>query len=469
MTDAVDRVRSGVAETVGKAKFAGPLDKLRSRRPEQYNQAEWDATINELNQEYTHESKGNLGFGTPRAKKIANFGLNDIAGAGKKSGALKFDQREQDKKDAVTQIKGSARNLTNAEQGRLDTIDRETEAANRSDTQDLRDLKGVQSKASADYHQTAGNVRRNAEDANKKTEDLLAGLGKDYFALNQQDQNALADYLSATDPMMGEILARSSDPADLQRQLDAYSEQKGAVDKYKSLTDPEVTGKERYMSELARREFEASDKSNREAVSEQLANRGLRSGGQQIAGQQSTQQQLSQDRLLKELGIQAGAVDRSMQAMEGYSAASGRLGEQSNAIRSADDSQRQYEDTFKMREAERRSKLAGERNTAVTDTTDQVGTRDKGYFDAGEAAATTTHDRTATADEADWQATDNDSTMGGDYFDKSTGISGSRISRAVTGADAARTIGTGAHERLINALGIGVDKGTDDEERDLNA
>ena len=102
-----------------------------------------------------------------------------------------------------------------------------------------------------------------------------------------------------------------ADPRDL-------AEQREARDKYKSLSDPSVTAQERFLAEMARRKFETDDRSSRQAVSESLAARGLRSGGQQIAMQQSARQQIAQDRVLAELGMQANAVGRSMQALEGY-------------------------------------------------------------------------------------------------------------------------------------------------------
>jgi hypothetical protein len=445
----------------------GPLDHLRDKKPDNLDQAEWDQTINDLNKEYAEETNKGMGFSTPRAKKIKNFSPQDVTNTGKHSGVLRYDKHVQDKRNAATEIAGSARNATNAEQARQANIDLETQQANAGDAEALRQRKLDQEKASAGYHATAGDVRKHADEANKQSQDLLAGLGKDYFALNDQDQHALAKYLEETDPMMAEIVARASDPADLKRQLEAYDQQKGAVDKYKSLSDPEVTGKERYMSELARREFESADKSNREAVSEQLANRGLRSGGQQIAGQQSNQQQLSQDRLLKELGIQAGAVDRSMTALEGYSNASQKLGLQSDAIRSANDSQRQYEDTFRENDAVRRAGLAGERKTASDTTTGNVSERDKGYYDAGVATTKDVYGRNQDADSASWDATDKDYDMGGDYADAARETGATRVARAVGSAAGAQTAGDAAHERLIGALGIGVDQDTDEEERNL--
>lgn len=316
----------------------GPYDQLREQMPEGYDEGDWNRFVNLLNTDYRRATPG-------EREKLLKRSVGELLEYGKSKNAFPTPRQKQ-KQKAVSDIQESNAGLTAVE------------------NEEYQKLKG----------EVAG--------AKTKDEADLAALTGSYKDLNKQDQSALADYLSATDPMMAEIFARTSDPADIQRQLDAYNEQKGVVDKYKSLTDPTVTAQERYMSELARREFEAADKSNRAAVSEQMANRGLRSGGQEIAANQSMQQQLAQDRLLKELGIQGQAVGRSMQAMEGWSNATNQLGVQSGAIRSANDSQRRFEDNFKANDAIRRQGLAGERRTATTDTTSGVAERDRGIYDA---------------------------------------------------------------------------------------
>lgn len=117
---------------------------------------------------------------------------------------------------------------------------------------------------------------------------------------------------------------------DIQDDLETGSAgQKEVRDKFKALSDPEVTAKERFLSELARRDFESQDQSSRLAQSRNASMRGMRSGALDIATTQATRQGLAQDRLLKELGIQAGAVDRSMQALGGWGTAE-------NSIRQGD-------------------------------------------------------------------------------------------------------------------------------------
>jgi hypothetical protein len=342
--------------------------------------------------------------------------------------------------------------------------------ANQIDTNAIGSLTSAQDTARQGYANVAGQQRQTANDYNNLSAQLFGGYAQGQAGLNAQDQSGYDRYISETTPLMTRQTARSSDPADLSRQLGAYNaaagmaggsldysaaqyasnpadiarqtqsynqlygagqgsldytaaqwqsnpadlsrqlqgysdlrgigqgsldytadnwvtkgedesrqlrshndfnniangvldydsqaarafadpqdranqekalldikndlqfggkDQREVMEKFKALSDPAVTGKERFLSELARREFETQDKSSRDAVSANLAARGMRSGGQLIAGQQAAHQQISQDRLLKELGIQAQAVDRSMQALGGW-------GSSANALRSGD-------------------------------------------------------------------------------------------------------------------------------------
>lgn len=457
------------AEAGVKSSTKGPADKWRGKKPDGYDDAEWNKHLDEINQRYNKEKatgQGKLGFKTTEMQKIENAKLENIVRDGVNSGTIKTTPKTKGQKAAQT-FAGESRDVVNENKARQLAADAARQGANETDQRELRDLKGAQKTASEGNRKVAGEIRTNADTANKNTRDTLANMGKDFDQLNTQDQNALADYLSSTDPMMKEIFARTSDPADIQRQLDSYKEQQGVVDKYKELTDPQVTGQERYLSELARREFESGDKSNREAVSEQLANRGLRSGGQQIAGQQQSTQQLSQDRLLKELGIQASAVDRSMKAMEGWNTASANLGLASGAIRTANDSQRQYEDKFRATEAERRSKLAGERNKATTDTTYQVGERKDRYATVGMDHEKDIYDRNTDVTNADQGVIDKDYAMGGDYYNAATGAAGRTVERADSGVEQGRTTGTTNADMLADSLGLTADADADADEQEL--
>lgn len=94
--------------------------------------------------------------------------------------------------------------------------------------------------------------------------------------------------------------------------------QRDVRDKYKALTTPEVTGQERFIMELARRQREAEAGAARGAIAQDQSMRGVRSGAAETAEMLAQGQQSSQDRVIADLGMQANAVDRSMQALQGY-------------------------------------------------------------------------------------------------------------------------------------------------------
>lgn len=107
--------------------------------------------------------------------------------------------------------------------------------------------------------------------------------------------------------------------ARLQQELDTGgNDQREVMAKYKALSDPNITAQERYLAEIARRSFEAQDKGSREAVLSDQAARGVRSGASEIASNLANQERFGQDRTLSELGLQANAVQRSMQALGGW-------------------------------------------------------------------------------------------------------------------------------------------------------
>lgn len=96
------------------------------------------------------------------------------------------------------------------------------------------------------------------------------------------------------------------------------NDQREVLEKYKALSNPEVTAQERYLAEIARRSFEAQDKGSREAVLSDQSARGVRSGASEIASALGNQERFGQDRTLAELGLQSNAVGRSMQALGGW-------------------------------------------------------------------------------------------------------------------------------------------------------
>lgn len=198
--------------------------------------------------------------------------------------------------------------------------------------------------------------------------DALNVYSQQLSRMNEADRTAYMQYLQETNPLMAERLAQGSNQEYVQNQEDVVS-------RYRELSKPEVTGQERLLAELARRKFESDDKSSRDAQMQQLAARGLRSGGLTIANQQATRQQLAQDRQLNELGLQASAVQRGLVGMEGYNNAS-------NALRNADDQMRNFQDVYRQNEAVRTGNLAQQRNQQSLVTNNQITGRDTANYDA---------------------------------------------------------------------------------------
>lgn len=430
------------------AKVSGPWDKYRNQRPSDVSPDRWDAYLDAQNEVFARlPNDGSREIATATingygAAAVAR-GLNTMTPEQQRSLFGKELPRPSSPQSVNTaSTVGQIRDATaraNAEDRRLvGNLEGEINTANMTDTNALGGLTNAQDAARAGYRGVAGQMRGTANVANDLSAQLFGGYAAGQAGLNAQDQAGYDRYIQETNPLMSRMTARSSDPADLQRQMGAYNmasgiaggsldytaaqyasnpadvarqqqmygalvgvgqgslnytadqwqsdpkdlqrqaesyqslrdigqgqldyqskaalayadpesranqkialnaiqqdlkggghDQREVMEKFKALSEPTVTAKERFLSELARREFESSDRGSRAAQSEALANRGLRSGGSQLAATQATRQQLSQDRLLKELGIQAQAVDRSMQALGGW-------GTSANALRQGD-------------------------------------------------------------------------------------------------------------------------------------
>ena len=110
---------------------------------------------------------------------------------------------------------------------------------------------------------------------------------------------------------------------------EAIAYQQQAMKTLSGLTSPEVTAKEKFLELRARTQEEQSRKAAMDAALQNLQRRGIRSGGAEIAAMTGAQQSTSQNRLMQDLGTQAGAVDRSMRAIEGLGTLSSTARQQS--------------------------------------------------------------------------------------------------------------------------------------------
>lgn len=274
----------------------------------------------------------------------------------------------------------NAANSTNANQtGLFNTLSGQNSAANANQnaltSQNASALNGITS----NQNQLLSNLGGQVSSANAQQNQILSEFKQQLAGMNQQDQAAYLQYISETNPLMAQMIAQGSNP-------DYVANQENAVEQYKKNYNPEITDQERLLGELARRKFESDDQSSREAQMQQLAGRGLKSGGLVIAGTQSAREQNSQDRQLNELGLSAQAVSRAERNRAGYTDASASL-------RNADDAMRNFQDQYAQNDAVRRGNLAQQRDQQELNTSWQQTQRDKYGYDAGTQTVTNNFNR----------------------------------------------------------------------------
>lgn len=159
---------------------------------------------------------------------------------------------------------------------------------------------------------------------------------------NQGDANALASlqdsYAQFEEMAPPEMVAAArSNPDDVQRQLDAYGMQGDAAAMFKERSRPTMTGQERYLLELNRREEEGSTRAMREAALRDLDARGARSGGAEMGALLGAQQMTSQNRALQDLGAQAQIDARANQNLQGYGNTTAQMANTAQGIRDSGD------------------------------------------------------------------------------------------------------------------------------------
>lgn len=309
----------------------------------------------------------------------------------------------------------------------------------------LRLLGTAGENAKGSYSELAKQAAENALKYNTQSEAAQAKLSGAFQGLDASDRAALSKFGAETDPLMRQLQAGdygadvAADPEGLAAQRGALQaalgdvqggggDQMDVVSKYKALTSPEVTGQERYLAEIARRNFEAQDRGNREAVMQDLSQRGLNSGTLQIANNLAAQERLGQERTLAELGLQSNAVGRSMQALEGYAGGANSLrggnqaanqiyGGQAGALRNANDAinmfnkeqsqiSQRFQNQYAQDEARRVGDLAGERQTATRTTNEGIGRRASDESTQAQMALRDQSGRDTEARGEAWTATD---------------------------------------------------------------
>lgn len=109
-----------------------------------------------------------------------------------------------------------------------------------------------------------------------------------------------------------------ADPAARAAQFDALG-------RLREWSDPKVTAVEKFLQEQARMREEQDTRNTREAALRSMAARGVRSGGAEMTALLGGQQISSRNRLLSDLGTQAGAVQRAVNATGQHGTAAGQL------------------------------------------------------------------------------------------------------------------------------------------------
>lgn len=296
-------------------------------------------------------------------------------------------------------------NANNALQtGQYNTFAGQMSGINANQTGLYNNFMGDISSANNRQNQNLSQFGGAVSSANSQQNQIVAQYSQELAQMNEQDKAAYLQYINETNPLMAQMIAQASNP-------EYVANQENAVQQFKNNYNPEVTGQERFLAEQARRKFESDDKSSRDAVMQQLAGRGLRSGGLTIANQQATQQQLAQDRQMNELGLSASAVGRAERNRVDYSNAS-------DALRNADDSMRHFQDAYAQQDAMRRGNLALDRNQQNLATTRQVSDRDSANYQARTQSNSLNYERNR------------------DYYDAGTQTVNNNFARTQAGYDA---------------------------------
>jgi len=180
-------------------------------------------------------------------------------------------------------------------------------------------------------------------------------------AANAQTRADLGTYLGQMDTEYGNV--GKAGWQDYKSLGAGYDAQLDALNKYKALTDPSITAEERFMMEQARQQEEQGLRSNRDAVMQDLAARGMRGSGAELTNMLGAQQQLGNQRVLADLGAQANASKRAMQALEGYGTTAGQMRSAEDVVGTFNAQQGQAAREW---QAQEQQKIRENQNTART-------------------------------------------------------------------------------------------------------
>lgn len=264
----------------------------------------------------------------------------------------------------ITGANAAATSATNTLNSQLGGYNQRQDAANDYFQSQLQQSNQA---ANQNRDQLTGDLMWQTMQGNENT----AVHGNALDALNLEDQRSLANYMQTTNPFLAEQVARGSDSRYVQQQQDVH-------DRWKALSNPEITAQERFVAEQLRRKFENDDRGSREAAMADMRARGLNSGGQQIASQLASRQATAGDRVLAELGLSASAQGRAMGALQNQGDIAGQL-------RNADDAMRNFQDQYAQNDWTRRANLANQQQGLNQANTAQRGARQNDIYDAQRA------------------------------------------------------------------------------------
>ena len=136
--------------------------------------------------------------------------------------------------------------------------------------------------------------------------------------------------------------------------------QTSSMSMLKDRTGVGETGEEKMMRLMARQKMENEMKGERGAMADRLKARGAYGSGAELASQLSTQQNLATERQISELGAQANAQKRAMDALKQYSAAGLAQGQQDIALGGQRDAVSMFNAGAKQGDAQFKAKNAVE-------------------------------------------------------------------------------------------------------------
>lgn len=149
-------------------------------------------------------------------------------------------------------------------------------------------------------------------------------LGSAYAKADTADAAALENFKNAIggikDPALaGYVGDMTSEAANAGANPEDIAAQSMARDKLLGLTDTKETAEEKFMREMARRNQESTLRAQREALKNDLQARGVYGSGAEIGMNLGAQQEAASRRALEELGADANASRRAMDALGKYS------------------------------------------------------------------------------------------------------------------------------------------------------